>query len=195
MMSLSHQCQIELPSWVGNFLNGKASSISGSRQGMEFVISLALENIRHASGGPFAAAVIDNKDGKLISVGVNLVTSSGLSMAHAEMVAISLAQHSMGQWNLSQAGSMTLFTTCEPCAMCFGAIPWSGVHKVVCGAAKSDAEAAGFDEGAKPGNWVQSLQDRNIEVELNVLRDEAAGIFGHYREAGGVIYNAGTEVS
>ncbi|MFT5140984.1 MAG: tRNA(Arg) A34 adenosine deaminase TadA [Lysobacterales bacterium] len=190
-MSLSHQCQISLPSWVEGFVDGHTSNTFGTQEGMEFAISLAMENIRHASGGPFAAAVIDSDSGKLVSVGVNLVTTSGLSMAHAEMVAISLAQESLGQWNLSLAGNLSLFTTCEPCAMCFGAIPWSGVQRLICGAGKSDAEAAGFDEGEKPGNWVQTLQDRNIEVELNVLRNQAAGIFTLYREADGEIYNAG----
>jgi tRNA(Arg) A34 adenosine deaminase TadA len=76
--------------------------------------------------------------------------------------------------------------------MCFGAVPWSGVRKLVCGADKSDAQAAGFDEGDKPLNWEQSLREREIEVETGVLREDAATIFRLYREAGGVIYNSGS---
>jgi len=73
--------------------------------------------------------------------------------------------------------------------MCFGAVPWSGVRSLVCGARKSDAEAAGFDEGEKPANWTQALQERGIQVEQDVLRAEAAAIFDLYRESGGEIYN------
>lgn len=160
---------------------------------MALVIDVARENIRQGTGGPFGAAVVDSNNGKLVSLGVNLVTSAGLSIAHAEMVAISLAQHRMGQWDLSQAGNMSLITTCEPCAMCFGAVPWSGVRKLVCGARKSDAQTAGFDEGDKPIEWVQSLRDRGIEVELDVMRSTAVDIFRLYRASGGEIYNAGPE--
>ena len=109
------------------------------------------------------------------------------------MVAISLAQHRLGDWNLARLGNFCLVTTCEPCAMCFGAVPWSGVRSLVCGARKSDAQAAGFDEGDKPRDWVESLRARGIDVELDVLRDESASIFKQYRDTGGVVYNAGPQ--
>ena len=191
-MSISHECTIKLPAWVESWVREQPSGLSGSEAGMAFAIALARENVRRGTGGPFGAAVIDSADGELISVGVNLVTSSGISLAHAEMVAISLAQHKLESWNLANEGSFTLVTTCEPCAMCFGAVPWSGVRKLVCGADKSDAQAAGFDEGDKPLNWEQSLREREIEVETGVLREDAATIFRLYREAGGVIYNSGS---
>ena len=190
-MGLSQQCKFELPSWVENWAAGRSSDIFGDEEGMAFAISLATENVHQGSGGPFGAAVVDPFSGEVISVGVNLVMESGLSIAHAEMVALSLAQHRLGEWDLSQKGRLSLVTTCEPCAMCFGAVPWSGVRKLVCGARKSDAEAAGFDEGEKPGNWVQSLRERSIEVELDVLRSEAAEIFKLYLAADGEIYNSG----
>ena len=76
--------------------------------------------------------------------------------------------------------------------MCFGAVPWSGVRSLVCGARKSDAEAAGFDEGEKPSNWIRSLADRGITVERDVLRERAAAIFDLYLELGGEIYNPDT---
>ena len=189
-MSLSHECKIELPAWVEDWVSGQFLQLDNSEDAMAFVIALASENVRHESGGPFAAAVVDTQTHELVSVGVNLVTESGLSLAHAEMVAISLAQHRLGEWNLSRIHKLSLITSCEPCAMCFGAVPWSGVRKLVCGAGKADAEAAGFDEGEKPDNWVQTLRNRQIEVETEVLRKEAAGIFSLYRESGGEIYNA-----
>lgn len=142
------------------------------------------------TGGPFGALVINEQTGELVSVGINLVTTAGLSIAHAEMVALSLAQLSVGQWNLSDSGPHQLVTSCEPCAMCFGALPWSGIVSLVCGARKKDAEAAGFDEGDKPADWIRSLQRRGIEVQRGVLRKQAASVLAHYRDSGGPIYNA-----
>ena len=190
-MSISHRCTISLPGWVEDWVASRAGGLVSNEQGMAFAIAAANENVSRGTGGPFAAAVIDKDAGQLVSVGVNIVTASGLSIAHAEMVAISLAQHRLGGWNLAKLGNFRLVTSCEPCAMCFGAVPWSGVRSLVCGARKSDAEAAGFDEGEKPHDWVESLRERGIDVELDVLRDESARIFKHYRDTGGVIYNAG----
>jgi len=157
---------------------------------MQLAIALSRENIQQETGGPFAAVVVNEETSELVSAGVNLVTTAGLSIAHAEMVALSMAQASIGEWNLSHAGHLQLVTTCEPCAMCFGAVPWSGVKSLICGARKKDAEAAGFDEGDKPDHWVRSLQRRGIVVQCGVLKSEAAAVLAHYSEAGGAIYNA-----
>jgi len=157
---------------------------------MQLAIALSKESVGHKTGGPFGAVVVNAQTGELVSVGINLVTSAGLSIAHAEMVALSLAQLSVGQWNLSHSGTLQLVTSCEPCAMCFGALPWSGIKSLVCGARKEDAEAAGFDEGDKPDQWVKSLQRRGIEVQRGVLRPEAASVLAYYKQSGGPIYNA-----
>ena len=190
VMSLSTNCKIELPGWVSDFLENWQEPLSTISQRMQLVIALSEENIRQETGGPFAAVVVREETGELVSVGINLVTSAGLSMAHAEIVALSLAQSAIGEWNLSHAGRLQLITSCEPCAMCFGAVPWSGVKSMICGARKKDAEAAGFDEGDKPGQWVRSLQRRGIEVQRGVLRAEAAAVLLYYRDHGGPIYNA-----
>lgn len=160
------------------------------KQRMELAVALSAENIRQQTGGPFAALVVDEDSAELVSVGLNLVTSSGFSVAHAEIVALSLAQAQIGEWTLAKSGSMQLITTCEPCAMCFGAVPWSGVKSVICGAGKSDAEAAGFDEGDKPSDWVRSLQRRGIVVQTGVLQKQAAQVLADYKATGGTIYNA-----
>ena len=188
-MPISHQCDISLPPWMPSWLESHSGRLSGQEEAMALAIELASESVRQGTGGPFGAVVFDTQTGELISVGVNRVTDSGLSITHAEMVAISLAQHRLGEWNLAEQGNYALVTTCEPCAMCFGAVPWSGVRSLVCGARKSDAEAAGFDEGEKPANWTHALQERGIQVEQDVLRAEAAAIFDLYRESGGEIYN------
>jgi tRNA(Arg) A34 adenosine deaminase TadA len=189
-MELSNSCKIELPAWVPGFVRGWPEPMSTISQRMEFAIALSEENIKQGTGGPFAAIVVHENSGDLVSVGINLVTSAGLSLAHAEIVALSLAQASIGEWNLSHSGPMQLVTTCEPCAMCFGAVPWSGVKSLICGARKKDAEAAGFDEGDKPDNWVRSLQRRGIVVQSSVLRAKAAKVLASYSGSGGPIYNA-----
>jgi tRNA(Arg) A34 adenosine deaminase TadA len=189
-MTIHSHCSFELPAWVKPFLvdwHQPLSSISGR---MQLAIALSRESVMQKTGGPFGAVVVHEKTGELVSVGINLVTTAGLSIAHAEMVALSLAQLSVGQWNLSHSGPLQLVTSCEPCAMCFGALPWSGISSLICGARKQDAEAAGFDEGDKPGEWVKSLQRRDIEVERGVLRSDAAAVLAFYRDSGGSIYNA-----
>ena len=190
-MGIHSHCSIELPAWIGPFLDRRESEFSTISERMQLAIDLAGENVRQGTGGPFGAIVVNEKSGELVAVGVNLVTSSGMSMAHAEIVALTLAQARIGEWNLSHGGPLQLVTSCEPCAMCFGAVPWSGVKSLVCGARKKDAEAAGFDEGDKPAHWVRSLQRRGIVVQCGVLREEAAEVLAGYRAGGGQIYNAG----
>ena len=189
-MKLSSHCKIELPAWVGPFLENWQEPLATTSERMRLAIALSGENVRQKTGGPFGAVVVSEETGELVSVGINLVTSAGFSVAHAEIVALTLAQSSVGEWNLSHAGPLQLVTTCEPCAMCFGAVPWSGVKSLVCGAGKKDAEAAGFDEGDKPDHWVRSLQRRGIVVQCSVLRAEAAAVLARYAEDGGTIYNA-----
>ena len=192
-MTISSHCSFDLPAWVQPLLDNWSEPLLTISQRMQFAIALSKENIQQQTGGPFAAVVVNEETSELISVGMNLVTSTGLSVAHAEIVALTLAQSAVGEWNLSSAGPLQLITTCEPCAMCFGAVPWSGVKSLICGARKKDAEAAGFDEGDKPEQWVRSLQRRGIVVQCSVLRAEAAGVLADYRNSGGAIYNANPE--
>lgn len=188
-MKIRNHCQFALPVWVESFLQAWPEPLKTISQRMQLAIALSAENIQQQTGGPFGALVVNEATGALISVGVNLVTSTGLSMAHAEIIALSLAQAEVGDWNLSRAGSLQLISSCEPCAMCFGAVPWSGVKSLICGARKKNAEAAGFDEGDKPDNWVRSLQRRGIVVQCSVLQAEAAVVLADYAGRGGPIYN------
>ena len=189
-MNVPTQCEFELPAWVELFLASWMMPLTTVSERMQLAVALSEENVRQETGGPFAAVVVNEETGTLVSVGVNLVTTSGISVAHAEIVALSLAQVAIGDWNLSRHEPMQLVTTCEPCAMCFGAVPWSGVKSLVCGASKQDAEAAGFDEGHKPDDWANSLQRRGIVVQCGVLQAEAAAVLATYKASGGAIYNA-----
>jgi tRNA(Arg) A34 adenosine deaminase TadA len=160
---------------------------------MRLAVELSAENVRHGTGGPFGAIVIEDQSGHLLGAGVNLVTTLELSIAHAEMVALSMAQSAMSNWNLGAKTDVQLVTSCQPCAMCFGAVPWSGVTSLVWGASKEDAEAAGFDEGDKPDNWVQTLNKRGIQTRGDVLREEAAAVLARYARKAGHIYHPGRE--
>lgn len=159
---------------------------------MALVVELAAENARRGSGGPFGAAVFERRSGRLVAAGVNRVVASGLSSAHAEMLAIALAQRARRSFDLGAPGrpALDLVTSSEPCAMCFGAIPWSGVTRLVCGARARDAEAIGFDEGPKPRAWIAALEARGIAVVRDVRRAEAVAVLRAYADAGGAIYNA-----
>jgi tRNA(Arg) A34 adenosine deaminase TadA len=192
-MSLEQRFDVSLPGWVEPWVRtwqrDHGAAPDSAEQRMRLAIGLAAENVRHGTGGPFGATVVERASGRLIGVGVNGVTRSRLSVAHAEIVALGLAQRAVGSWNLAEGGQMELVTSCEPCAMCFGAVPWTGIASVVCGARREDAEAAGFDEGDKPENWVATLERRGIDVTVDVLRTEAADVLRVYAETEGAIYH------
>lgn len=177
------------PGWLEPFLAGWTAPLGDVRERMALAVALSRENVRRGTGGPFGAIVVEDGENRLLGAGVNLVTSAGLSIAHAEIIALSVAQAAIGDWNLHHAGRVQLVTSCEPCAMCYGAVPWSGVTSLVWGARKADAERAGFDEGEKPDDWAGALERRGIAVIGDVLRDEAAAVLQHYVRGNGAIYH------
>lgn len=177
---------LQLPPWVSQMCKA-GSSYPTIDDRMGLVIELARQNVDKGTGGPFGAAVFD-LDGALVAPGVNLVTASNTALAHAEMVAIAIAGRTLGSFDLSTEPT-ELVTSTEPCAMCLGAVPWSGVERLVCGSTDEDARAIGFDEGDKPEQWSERLRSRGIEVITEVRRQEAAEVLIAYAESGGVIYN------
>ncbi len=184
--------EIQLPEWIDRFLTEYPGYIPSIQDRMSFVIEAAQRNISEGTGGPFAAAIFEAESGKLISLGVNLVISQGLSILHAEMVAFALAQKKIGSYDLGRQDLALheLVTSIEPCAMCFGAIPWSGVRRVVTGARDSDARNIGFDEGPKIKDWRIELEKRGIATICDVSREAAAQVLLNYASQGGKIYNS-----
>jgi tRNA(Arg) A34 adenosine deaminase TadA len=180
-----------LPAWVEQVVQDGKSLTATRRDRMDLAIRLAALNVEHGLGGPFGAALFEVTTGLLVAVGVNLVATSNCSLAHAEMVAIANAQQRLATYDLRAAGSTQyeLVTSCEPCAMCYGAIPFAGISRLVCGARSEDAEACGFDEGTKPEDWMGALRARHIEVIQGVSREAAAAVLRDYRQRGGLIYN------
>lgn len=181
---------IELPEWISPIVHRSGGVFPSAEEKMRWVIDLAGQNVQEKTGGPFAAAVFEQNTGRLVSVGLNLVVSSGLSLAHAEMVALSLAQKTLSHHRLSNRQDIAyeLYSSCQPCAMCLGAIPWSGIKMLVCAAREEDARAAGFDEGHKPPDWEKGLIQRGIQIRLDVLRSAAAQVLSEYARRGGTIY-------
>lgn len=183
---------LSLPGWVDDLVAGSDGVYPTEEDRMRLAIELSRGNVEHGTGGPFGAAIFESETGRLVAPGVNLVTSSNLSVAHAEIVAIMFAQRVVGDFDLGGARrpACELVASTEPCAQCFGATPWSGVRRLVCGARDEDARAIGFDEGPKMPRWQEALEERGISVARDVCREEAADVLRRYARDGGHIYNA-----
>ena len=154
-------------------------------------ISLARENVVRNTGGPFGAAVFEAGTGRLVGVGTNGVVRLNNSTAHAEVVALMMAQAHVGSFTLHNDGKPRheLFSSCEPCAMCLGATLWGGVSRLVFAASREDAARLSFDEGPVFPASYDYLTDRGIVIDRGVLRSEANAVFDLYLERGGPIYN------
>jgi tRNA(Arg) A34 adenosine deaminase TadA len=184
---------VELPPWVSLFIASCDSEMFSTVEGrMRFAIGLACENSKAGTGGPFGAAIFNLTTHELIAPGINLVISSQCSVLHAEIVAIMIAQKRIGSFDLRGRGlqQVELVSSVAPCAMCLGAIPWAGISRLVCGGRDEDAQAVGFDEGAKVQDWTGELKKRGIETVLDICRHAAIEVLRNYKAAGGAIYNS-----
>ena len=181
---------IALPEWVPAFMAARPAPLGTLEERMRLAVSLARENV-NPGGGPFGAVIVEAESGRIVAPGVNLVVPLNSSLAHAEIVAIAIAQQLAGTYDLGAPGlpALQLVTSTEPCAMCLGALPWSGIRSLVCGACGEDAERIGFHEGDKPDGWPEALARRGISVHRGICPEEAAGVLADYESAGGRIYN------
>jgi guanine deaminase len=141
---------------------------------MARAIELAIENVR-SGGGPFAALIV--KNGRILSTGVNQVTSSNDATAHAEIVAIRAACAALQSFQLD---GCDIYTTCEPCPMCFGAIYWARPARVFFGATAQDAADAGFDDAFIHQQLGVNPEERKIPF-VEVLREEALACFREWK--------------
>jgi tRNA(Arg) A34 adenosine deaminase TadA len=175
----------QLPDWVADEVAAVPPALPTIEDRMRLVHRLAERNHREGTGGPFAAAVADASTGVLLSVGVNLVLATNLSSMHAEVVALSLAQARRGTWDLGGPASTPteLAVNWRPCAMCYGAVLWSGIERlVIAGEGDEIEELTGFDEGPMRADWKEQFAQRGIQVRTNVLRDQALAVFRAYGE-------------
>ncbi len=138
---------------------------------MRRAIELSLENVRSGKGGPFAAVVV--KDGEILAEGTNLVTATFDPTAHAEVVAIREACRKLGRFQLA---GCEVYTTCEPCPMCLGAIYWARPERVYFGNTAADAAAIGFDDSFIYAQLEIPIVGRAIPF-LPMMRDQALAAF------------------
>jgi tRNA(Arg) A34 adenosine deaminase TadA len=147
----------------------------GHEDFMRQAIALAVENVKN-SGGPFGAVIV--KDGRVVATGVNRVTANNDPTAHAEISAIRSACTKLGTFDLS---GCVLYTSCEPCPMCLGAIYWAHIDKIYYGANQLDAAAVDFDDSFIYKELELTPDKRQKPVE-NILHDEALAPFRAWRE-------------
>ena len=141
---------------------------------MKEAIDIALDGMRSNKGGPFGAVVV--KNGEIIGRGGNKVTSSNDPTAHAEVVAIREACINLGVFQLD---GCEVYTSCEPCPMCLGAIYWARPDKVYYGCDKLDAANIGFDDAFIYKELELPLTDRKIPF-VQMSRDEALLVFNEW---------------
>jgi len=188
-----NQLNLSLPDWINSFLNEYPKIIPDPEKQMRFVLALTERNIREETGGPFGAAVFERNSGKLVSVGVNVVVRQNCSAAHAEMMALMLAQEELGHLGLGaeRFPEHRLVTSGRMCAMCLGNVCWSGVCEVLSSAEPEDVEKiAGFDEGPTPPDYDAQLECRGIKIVPELLRSEGRAVLQLYVDLGGKVYNA-----
>lgn len=138
---------------------------------MARAIELSVENVRSGRGGPFAAVVV--KDGKIIAEGTNRVTSTNDPTAHAEIVAIREACRALSDFQLTDC---EIYSTCEPCPMCLGAIYWARPARLYFATTGNDAAQYGFDDYFIHEQLQLPWGERKIPT-AELMRDEALAAF------------------
>jgi tRNA(Arg) A34 adenosine deaminase TadA len=184
------EVRVLVPEWVRDVVDWDRAYVDDTAKA-RLAIRLSAENVARGTGGPFGAAVVEAATGRLVAVGMNRVVPLHSAVLHGEIVALMMAQRHVASFSLAAPGLATheLVTSCDPCAMCLGAILWSGVKRVVCAAAREDATRLRFDEGPVfPASYAY-LRDRGITFAHGVCREEAVAVLEEYRRRSGVIYN------
>src|SRR5271169_1069655 len=138
---------------------------------MARALALSLENVRSGRGGPFGALIV--RDGEIIAEGVNCVTATNDPTAHAEMVAIREACRKLQSFELADC---EIFTSCEPCPMCLGAIYWARPARVYFANSAEDAAHAGFDDAFIYEEIAVPHAGRRIPIR-QLMREQAMEAF------------------
>jgi guanine deaminase len=144
---------------------------------MREAIKLSVDNVESGNGGPFGAVIV--KDGKIIARGANSVTSNNDPTAHAEVMAIRKACEILGTFQLE---GCEIYTSCEPCPMCLGAIYWARPDRIYFANTKEDATAINFDDQFIYEEIARPIKERKLFTE-QILRDEAQKAFKKWGES------------
>jgi tRNA(Arg) A34 adenosine deaminase TadA len=144
---------------------------------MARAVALSIENVASGRGGPFGCVVV--RKGKIIAEGVNQVTATNDPTAHAEIVAIRAACKALGTFQLDDC---EIYTSCEPCPMCLGAIYWARPAKLYFASTAEDAARVGFDDRFIYEQLEVDYDKRTIPAE-QMMREEAKRAFALWRES------------
>ncbi len=143
---------------------------------LRMAIQMARQGMERNEGGPFGAVVV--KDGQLLGQGNNRVTTHNDPTAHAEIVAIRDACRQLGSFQLD---GCTVYSSCEPCPMCLGAIYWARPARLVFACSRQDAAAIDFDDELIYDELSKAVSDRQIDTR-QMLREEGLEVFNAWRE-------------
>lgn len=143
---------------------------------MEAAIALAEKGIEHDEGGPFGCVIV--KDDKIIGSGNNKVISTNDPTAHAEIIAIREACKNLNSFQLENC---EIYTSCEPCPMCLGAIYWARPKVIYYGNTRKDAAKIGFDDSMIYDEIGSDLSSRKIPV-INICREKANRSFVEWQQ-------------
>ena len=145
---------------------------------MQLAIALSERNVNQGGGGPFGAVIV--KEGKIVSQSANTVTADNDPTAHAEVAAIRLAAKALNSFDLSDC---VIYTSCEPCPMCLGAIYWARISKIYYANTRHDAEEIGFDDKFIYDELALPADQRRLPSE-QIMRDEANAAFSDWLKSG-----------
>ena len=143
---------------------------------MARAIQLSIENVRSGRGGPFGAVIV--KDGNMIAEEANQVTSTSDPTAHAEILAVRAACARLKVFDLH---GCEIYTSCEPCPMCLGAIYWARLSRIYFASVAADASRIGFDDSLIYREIAQPLTHRTIPM-VQMMRDESLAAFRAWEE-------------
>jgi tRNA(Arg) A34 adenosine deaminase TadA len=192
MNDLPSSFTLSLPEWAMVRFAELPEVFTSAEQRVELILELARRNALEDSGGPFAAGVFEAATGRLVAIGVNRVIPGNCSSAHAEIMALSLAQRRLEVYDLGGPGQAgcELVVNWRPCAMCFGAVLWSGIRRLTIAGSGPELETlTGFDEGPMPRQWRAELAKRGIVLSEGLLRREAIDLFRWFGASGRIVYN------
>ena len=180
---------VTYPAWVEQAVDWEQRYTTDTDK-MGLAIRVSEWNIEHGTGEPFGAAIFGCDTGQLVAVGMSQVVRQKNSVLHAEVVAVMMAEQHLQAFNLRLGGQRyELFSSCDPCAMCLGAVHWSGVERLVCGASRDDAQRIGFDEGPVFPESYTYLEERGMEIVRGVCHAQANAVIQAYFSGGGLIHN------
>ena len=145
---------------------------------MREAIALSLNGMKNGEGGPFGCVIV--KNGIVIGRGNNRVTSTNDPTAHAEVVAIRDACRHLNSFQLE---GCTIYTSCEPCPMCLGAIYWARPDRIVYACTREDAAAIDFDDDFLYKELVAPMSERRIPI-VPLLREEGLVVFREWKNKG-----------